>query len=458
MTGFIDLWRVSGRVNRRTFAIVGVVAMALKYNIDRIVAAVFERPWDPLQYWFPGLGATVLQLRPEDGAFAGAMLATAIPFIWLGTALTAKRLRDIGWPVWLVPVFFVPFVNLLFFVALCVAPSAATKTDADRPRWLRWLPESDLGSALMGAAVAPMALLPVGALGIYGLRQYGWGLFVGIPFAQGLFAVLLASVRRSRGLGECIAIAGGSALVTGAIIFFAAWEGILCIAMASPIAVTLAVLGGLVGWGMVCAGSAGSQSAAGAALAIFVALPALMGAEYQAGSRPVVLPVHTAIDIEAPPEVVWRHVIAFAELPPATETVFRLGIAYPTRARIEGTGVGAVRHCEFSTGAFVEPITVWDEPRRLEFDVVAQPRPMDEWSWRDHVDAPHLDDFLVSERGRFLLTPIPGGTRLTGTTWYRHNIWPEAYWRLWSDGIIHAIHRRVLGHIRNLALAEEPAS
>ncbi|MCL4233368.1 MAG: DUF805 domain-containing protein, partial [Deltaproteobacteria bacterium] len=119
MTGFIDLWRVSGRVNRRTFAIVGAVAMALKYNIDRIVAAVFERPWDPLQYWFPGLGATVRQLRPEDGAFAGAMLATAIPFIWLGTALTAKRLRDIGWPVWLVPIFFVPFVNLLIFAALC---------------------------------------------------------------------------------------------------------------------------------------------------------------------------------------------------------------------------------------------------------------------------------------------------------------------------------------------------
>ncbi|MCL4233367.1 MAG: SRPBCC family protein, partial [Deltaproteobacteria bacterium] len=336
----------------------------------------------------------------------------------------------------------------------CVAPSVATRMEIDRPRWLRWLPESDLGSALMGAAVAPLALLPVGALGIYGLRQYGWGLFVGIPFAQGLFAVLLASVRRSRGPGECIAIAAGSVLVTGAIIFFAAWEGILCIAMAMPIAITLAMLGGIVGWGMVSAGAAGGHSAAGAAIAILIALPALIGAEYQAGPRPAVLPVHTSIDIDAPPEVVWRHVIAFAELPPPTETVFRLGIAYPTRARIEGTGVGAVRHCEFSTGAFVEPITVWDEPRRLEFDVVDQPRPMDEWSWKEHVEAPHLDDFLVSERGRFLLEPIEGGTRLTGTTWYRHNIWPEAYWRPWSDAVIHAIHRRVLGHIRNLARAD----
>lgn len=31
---------------------------------------------------------------------------------------------------------------------------------------------------------------------------------------------------------------------------------------------------------------------------------------------------------------------------------------------------------------------------------------------------------------------------------------PEAHWRLWSDVILHRIHSRVLGHIRNLAEAE----
>ena len=48
-------------------------------------------------------------------------------------------------------------------------------------------------------------------------------------------------------------------------------------------------------------------------------------------------------------------VIGFSDLPEPPEWEYRLGIAYPMRARIDGEGVGAVRRCEFSTGPFVEP-------------------------------------------------------------------------------------------------------
>jgi hypothetical protein len=64
----------------------------------------------------------------------------------------------------------------------------------------------------------------------------------------------------------------------------------------------------------------------------------------------------------------------------------------------------------------------------------------------------HVNDFLVTRAGQFLLEPLPGGrTRLTGTTWYTHRMWPAVYWRLWSDGIIHAIHSRVMEHIQKRA-------
>ena len=49
------------------------------------------------------------------------------------------------------------------------------------------------------------------------------------------------------------------------------------------------------------------------------------------------------------------------------EWLFQTGLAYPVRAEIQGRGVGRVRTCEFSTGPFVEPIEVWDEPRLLRF-------------------------------------------------------------------------------------------
>ena len=124
------------------------------------------------------------------------------------------------------------------------------------------------------------------------------------------------------------------------------------------------------------------------------------------------------------------------------------------RAEIRGTGVGAVRRCIFSTGVFVEPIEVWDEPRLLKFSVTQQPPAMRELSPYGALDTPHLDDYLLSRGGQFLLTPLPNNrTRLEGTTWYEVKIYPESYWRVWSDAIIHRIHLRVLNHVK--ALAEE---
>jgi hypothetical protein len=151
---------------------------------------------------------------------------------------------------------------------------------------------------------------------------------------------------------------------------------------------------------------------------------------------------------------VWEYVVRFPPLPEPTDPVFRTGIAYPQRAAIAGGGVGAVRYCVFSTGAFVEPIEVWDEPRCLAFRVTDQPPPMEELS-PFHINLPHLDNFLVSRRGQFRLERLPDGrTRLEGTTWYTNRMWPADYWGVWSDTIIHRIHRRVLDHVRSLAEAE----
>jgi hypothetical protein len=137
-------------------------------------------------------------------------------------------------------------------------------------------------------------------------------------------------------------------------------------------------------------------------------------------AEPAELLVESSVDIDAPPEVVWREVVAFDELPPPEDWLFSTGIAYPTHASIEGRGVGAVRRCEFSTGAFVEP--------------------------------PHIDSMFRSQRGAFrLYERADGGTRLVGKTWYRQEIWPAAHWRSMSNRIIHRIHMRVLRHIERVA-------
>jgi hypothetical protein len=176
-----------------------------------------------------------------------------------------------------------------------------------------------------------------------------------------------------------------------------------------------------------------------------------MAAEATSEPEPTVTIVETAVIIDATPQAVWPFVISFPPLPEPDDWFFRTGIAYPQRAEIHGTGIGAVRYCVFSTGAFVEPIDVWAPPMLLQFRVTGQPEPMQEWS-PYHIHPPHLDHFLVSRKGQFQLEALHDGrTRLVGTTWYTNRMWPAPYWNLWSDYVIHRIHGRVLEHIKGLA-------
>ena len=120
-----------------------------------------------------------------------------------------------------------------------------------------------------------------------------------------------------------------------------------------------------------------------------------------------------------------------------------------TSQQVEGRGVGAIRYCEFSTGSFVEPITVWDEPVRLAFDVTGQPEPLRELSPYPVVYSDHLDGSFLSKRGEFVLRPAAeGGTILEGSTWYELSLMPEPYWTLWTDFLIRTIHLRVLEHVK----------
>ena len=154
----------------------------------------------------------------------------------------------------------------------------------------------------------------------------------------------------------------GTVVGSGALLVFAL-EGVICLTMASPLALALAALGALMGDAM----ARGTGAPTGAISTMVIALPVL-GMLPLASPFPQSEPVHsvvTTVEIDAPAEVVWRNVIRFDPLPEPEHWLFRAGIASPLQARIDGEGVGAVRRCEFTTGAFVEPITVWEPPTVL---------------------------------------------------------------------------------------------
>jgi len=460
-----DLWRWDGTIDRASYAAWGVGLLVLKYVIDReLVRALSGETWSFLDLQ----ALSDYLLRRSDPAanpqLALVLAALALPFMWTGFVLTLRRLRSSALPLPLAALYFVPVIKLCLFAFLCIAPSAEARGGVPgelvgESRLARWmaavLPQSAFGSAMIAAVNAAATAGVLAWLSTNWLRSYGWALFVGLPFGIGFTTAFIHGYRVQRSFASC---AGATllslALLSAGFLLFA-MEGAICLLMAAPLAIGVAFPGTWLGWAM--QNALWKRRLTGQMLCVGVLfMPMLLGVQQLDPAPPPLLRVTTAIEIAAPPGIVWRHVVAFADLPPPHELLFRLGIAYPLRARINGEGVGAVRQCEFSTGTFVEPIVVWDEPRLLKFSVTANPPPMEEWTPYRHLHPPHLDGFLRSDGGQFrLLAHADGQTRLEGTTWYRHHMWPAAYWQLWSDTIIHAIHRRVLAHIAQLAEAEQ---
>jgi hypothetical protein len=444
--------RLGEPLGRGRYAMLGLALFFVKYNIDRIAAAsILGRGWRLGDYFAFATGV----LSQEQARSSLWLAALAVPFVAVGVYLTLRRLNSIGWPYWLVLLFFAPYVNLAFFAVLCLWPPREATGQERSASWLdRVVPRNTWGSAAMGIAItAPLGFL-LTLLASWKFRDYAWGLFLGLPFALGFVSVTIYSYHGRRSLHGSLGVAAASVGLLGWILFGAAVEGIVCLVMALPIAGTLALLGGAIAYALQATlRGRGVRIETATLLILFV--PALMRVEHDLARDPARFKVTTSIEIDAPAERVWRHVISFSDLDAPKEWWFQSGIAYPVRARIQGQGAGAVRYCEFSTGAFVEPIEVWDAPHLLKFRVEQSPPPMHEWSPYGQIDAPHLEGYFRAREGEFRLTALAGGrTLLEGTTWYEHRIWPSWYWRWWSDWMVHRIHERVLRHVGRLAATE----
>lgn len=448
---WLRLWfGFSEPVGRGTYFRHGLGLTAFKYAVDALLIWRFAgRMWTPLNYLSPLLSTRTELLRAAPPWLLPLLVAFALPFLWIGVSMSLRRAVDAGLSPWIALLFFVPGLNLLLMAALSLAP----------PKFADWhvaaappAPPVDdrLKSAMLGVAASLGITLVTVGVGIYLRRSYSAGIFLGVPFTIGYISSYIYNYRSARPTGQSIMIALASVTIAaGALILFAL-EGVVCTVMALPIALAIAFPGAVLGR---VVARRGLHGVSGAGVALIV--PLFVGVEPRANA-----PTHevvTVVEIAAPPDVVWRHVVTFPDLPPPTELLFRAGVAAPTRARIQGHGVGAIRYCDFTTGSFVEPITAWEENRLLAFDIVAQAPPMIELSPYHNVNPPHLDGYFRATHGEFRLTPLPGGrTRLEGRTAYVVDMFPQRYWTLPAGRIVAAIHERVLRHIAALVEEEEP--
>jgi uncharacterized membrane protein YhaH (DUF805 family) len=460
------LFGLQHRVPRRAYLLWGFGLAIVKFAVDTAIVYGFtHKTWSLLGYFVPSVLLRNQGLGSVPGAMHVVLVLGALPFLWIGVSMSVRRAADAGQSPWLGLGFVIPFLNYFVIGLLGILPSkdaaswnptaAGAYREAEVGHAEARPAEVTLPSGLRSALLGMVASLGIGLLmiwlSVYGLGAYGAALFFLTPLAMGAVSASIYNAEYTRSPLHTLAVAVAGAALTASIVLLFAIEGVFCLAMAFPISALLSMIGALIGRAIAIDSRTRGVSTQRHTLVLLALLPLLAFGESKL-TTPTEREVTTTIEIAAPPEAVWPNVIGFTELPAPPEWFFRLGIAYPQRARIEGRGVGAVRHCEFSTGPFVEPITVWDEPKRLAFDVTSQPPSMQEWSPYGAINAPHIEGYLVSKGGEFRLIPLPNGhTRLEGTTHYTLAVYPEMYWVGYAEVLLHGIHYRVLSHIKGLS-------
>lgn len=290
-------------------------------------------------------------------------------------------------------------------------------------------------SALSFAALAYAAYL----LQTHG--TYGWTLFVMLPSIAGALGTWSWQPPTIRRTVEVTAIIGA---IECSLFLVLGVEGLICVVMAIPILIPLTIVGGLLAyWARTL-----TNPKQPAALGLLLPMTLL----FDINATPPVYSVTTSMIVNATPEQVWPNIVAFPDIAAQPDWILSTGVAYPIRTRIEGSGVGAARMCDLSTGTVEERVAIWDQPRLLRFTVTATPPAMRETGLYGPIYPKHLNGYYVGKQGQFQLTPLPGGrTLIVGTSWYQHGLWPAEYWRWWSDTVVHHVHQRVLEHIRQLS-------
>ena len=258
-----------------------------------------------------------------------------------------------------------------------VMPAATAAVGQATPLWL----PAALAGVIAGVGLTLVAVT-VGTL-IFGV--YGYGVFMFTPFVIGVTAGYVANSKGNIG-GSQTALSVTTAIGLGGLgLVLVAIEGLICIVMAAPLAMGLALIGGELGRYFALR----AKNPARQTMSCVALLPLVFTAEY-------VLPTSTrfdtvqTIEVQAPPDAVWRSLLSTDPVEGPLALPFRLGVAHPLRAEIIGEGVGATRRGEFSTGTAIERITAWEPNRKLAFVVVEDIPAMRELIPTEHVHAPHV--------------------------------------------------------------------
>lgn len=228
------------------------------------------------------------------------------------------------------------------------------------------------------------------------------------------------------------------------------WEGRICIVMATPIALVLASVGGIIA-GIVKRLS--RRRLSHATLSCVAILPFLvLPAESLLATPTQTRTVSSEIRIHASPETVWRNIERVPAISPSesrTTWAEHIGFPRPVEATLSFEGAGGVRHATFEHGVlFVETVTAWQPEHYLAFTI--------------HADTPHIPSTTLDEHvtiggryfdvldGEYRIEQVQNGDVVLHLVSHeRLSTDFNGYAGLWTDAVMRSIQTNILQVIKH---------
>lgn len=436
----------NGELGRPAYALASTAVFFVQHLFVFLVSGAFGltlgTPW---WFWLSPLRVIAFGGQSLPPWVFLLAMAVTLAVDWLLAAFAFRRAQQARGYAGLAAFVVAPGLQVLVILWLSLAPRRESAPPESEVATTRPTARQAVVGMLAGAALSVGAV----AFSTLVLHLYGYGLFVASPFVIGLVTAYLANRDADLGSKRTAGVVLMGLVLGGLGLLGFAFEGVICLVMASPLIAALGVAGGMLGRAL----ARRNPRRRGATMMSVAVMPLLLIGE-------VALPPSASfesvesIEVSAPPAAVWDAVVHMGPIPDAPAAPFRWGLAYPVRGEILGTGVGAIRRGVFSTGVAYERVTEWEPNRKLSFIVLSDPPTMRELSPYRHVNAPHTVGYFKTLDARFTITPLADGkTRLALATRHELDLEPALYWMPFAAWATHANKTRVLQHFRQQAEA-----
>ena len=286
---------------------------------------------------------------------------------------------------------------------------------------------------------------------VFQLVTLGFILFT--PLAMGFITIFVIERHRAQPIWTWFVFPWIPVLAGEATAAIFLWEGLICIAIFTPIALVASTLGGIAA-GLI-ARLVRSRVSRNASLACVVCLPLLISPiEHEFLSQREVRSVESTIDIKASPATIWSNIervpaIRSSEL--RSSWSHAIGFPNPVEATLSKEAVGGVRQATFEGGVlFIETVDAWDPDHHLGFSIRAQTDQIPKTTLDEHVRVG--GEFFDVLHGDYELETLPDGeTRLHLRSTHRVSTDLNWYAHLWTDAIMRDLQVRILQVIRERA-------